>query len=125
MGPRQLGTGAQLYLAQFAQNQNCMILHFIVWYSMKLYGILCYCMELHCWLWRTGCISQDSVLKTQIYFTSLASKCDRLKKNKLNFWNFLTVFQLPQLLGHLHLVLDQLDVSLVQWQSTLCAVLFS
>ena len=39
-----------------------MSFHCIVWYCMVLYYILRYCMVLHCWLQRAGCISQDTYL---------------------------------------------------------------
>ena len=34
----------------------------IVWYCMVVYYILRYCIVLHCWLRRAGCISQDTYL---------------------------------------------------------------
>ena len=35
---------------------------------MVLYYILRYCMVLHCWLRRAGCISQDTYLLLYIYY---------------------------------------------------------
>ena len=51
-----------------------MSFHCILWYSMVLYYILRYCMVLHCWLRRAGCIWQDTYL---LYHETEKTNCVR------------------------------------------------